>query len=210
MTLYDLITDTEIIKLREDLLNFFKGRLKDNALSEDCTQYVFLIGDKVIDKFDDKKGTIQKFLFGIAKTIVLKIMGQNGGLGAFNHYICTTLGDEFNPALGTVIALNDNLLPPVRNLVLESHDLEQLFIELRHEIFVRLPPKYKSWEYMEILDMLYLHELSIKDMNKVIKINERTLRSRVDRFKEEIQKAIRKIEASKDGALGKECKIIFD
>ena len=210
MSIFDNVTETRIVDLRDSLLKFFKGRLHDQHLAEDCAQYALLIGDKHFEKYDEKRGSIEQFLFGRAKIIMLNLTGESGNPAKFSRYIVRELGEEYNPALTQTCKISDKNLEPVRNLVLESNDLEKLFVAIRHELFVRLPKRYSSWEYLELFDMLYLHNLKVNDINKVLKMNKSTLKSRIEKFREVMNKTLRSIENSRDGFWKKEFNLIFD
>ena len=209
MELFEGVSHEEMTKTREGIYSFLKGRLKNHALADDLTQYVFMVANTRVHKYDPKKGKLVQWLIGFARILILKYKNDE-----INTYLRTELGEDLCPAFlegsNSFGKIDQRKMKVYVDKTLERQEYSELFFRLRHEIFDCLPDKYRTWEYVELFDLMNYYELNISKIGLIVDEKYHTLYKRIKGFKVAIKTAIEELRTTGDLSWDREFKGLFE
>jgi len=142
-------------------------------IAEEVTQDVFVVVMNAGARYDQERGSVAAFLYGIARNFVLRALERE------RPYV-TVLDDPTADYAG--------------RLARESAPEQDIFGELAHserietlrKAVLALPPAYR-----EVLVLYFLEDLSIGEIAKVVGCSEGTVKSRIHYAKRAVKQILR-------------------
>jgi RNA polymerase sigma-70 factor (ECF subfamily) len=129
------------------------------SIAEDVTQEVFLTLMREPDRYDPERGSLEAFLYGVARNLVLR------RLGADRRYVAIDDSDEANA-----------LLDQDQNCDPHSDMARAETIESVRRAILSLPEHYR-----EVVVLCDLHEMSYTEASEALGCAMGTVRSRLHR-----------------------------
>ena len=169
-----------------DIHKFVFGMSNSRIVAEDVTQEVFIVLIRQADRFDQARGSVRSFLFGIARNCLLQHLERERPYVSYDAEISEDGSADFRSAS----------LPDMNNQLEELTNAEALD-DLRQAVLT-LPLKYR-----EAVVLCDLQEMDYADAAAIMQCPVGTVRSRLHRARELLLQKLKPSVAANDKAIRK-------
>jgi RNA polymerase sigma-70 factor (ECF subfamily) len=169
-----------------DIYKFVFGMSNSRIVAEDVTQEVFIVLIRQVDRFDQARGSVRSFLFGIARNCLLQHLERERPYVPYDEEASENGSSDFRNAS----------LPDTNNQLEELTTAEALD-DLRQAVLT-LPLKYR-----EAVVLCDLQEMDYVDAAAAMQCPVGTVRSRLHRGRELLLQKLKPSAAANDKAIRK-------
>ena len=162
---FDCLIDT----YGDDILRFCYMKVNDVSIAEDLAQETFINVFKYIQKFKGKS-SLKTWIYKIALNQCREFYRKS-----------KSLNKNFSGGIVELLDINTKA----------DFDLEEEILELIDNEFIASSLEAIKPDYRDIIYMFYYKELTIKDIAKILKENENTIKTRLRRGRSALGKVLK-------------------